>query len=435
MMNTLCIFKQVSSAATPMSVLYGVTPKVKASATDDIYFSPAIGPFSEFFRECRFGYIPQANGSQEPDVGQETIAVTRRGRTATLVKLAVPNTVAYRDVTYNRSRKLGSGTYGVVYEYVRSPADPDADKPTRIAVKTSRQHDESVVVNLLHYSGVNFAKNWSLLRSPSELQAFTYTLMPVFKGTLDDFVLIGPSQNFINPSQKPSFIRSLTSSEAINVVKRTLKCLLELKQAKMTYMDIKPQNIFYYVRANKPDDQDISVMLGDIGSISYPGAALRNRMPCTYPPPEAADLGGIVQQTESTMLWSCGVLLVVLSTTLADPLIYSAEYMRDLHTAKSQQSLTQGMGFSRARRRTPIEKTRESVIGTMLDALGSKRSDLETSLRALVGSNDMPSDKSFEAAIELLDKQERKLDTPPPLPPTKRPLEPNEDIDAYLRAQ
>ena len=117
--------------------------------------------------------------------------------------------------------------------------------------------------------------------------------MPMFDGTIDDLYKNGV---FSKP-------------QTLHVMKQTIKICNDLKNAGLSYTDMKPQNILYYACGTPDTDSTvpITIRLGDLGSIGEINSKYQSST--TLPPP---DISYSPTTAEAFMLWSCGATMCIL---------------------------------------------------------------------------------------------------------------------------
>lgn len=388
---------------------FGVRAQVPTAKTpQQVQYTPDKLNYHELFRHFSVGMRNGRDYLETIEVRERPLGPDGRPdpRAAERVyPFSVPVTVVYtnpdngRTTEYRRGTRIGKGAYGLVYEY----STQAAGLPPVIAIKTATGLDEETALEqLVTHPRVSMIRNWGLLRVGSAGAGYTYTLMPKYDGTLQDFC----SHSGSAPAQ-----RLLTPSEILNVIGALLQCLKELDENGFTYMDIKPANVFYYT--STAGAAPIEIVMGDIGSVGSARSMVRKKMAATFPPPEESlrvELPGWIPQSVPSMLWAVGITMLYLTgaNNSQNRHMFDFQYMKTTFKT-AEKSYASGFGVQQPRSRT-AQRVRVKAM-TEITAIVSRQSPtLLQPLLDLMGTTTSPATLTLQQAIDKMKEYEDELD-------------------------
>ena len=188
-------------------------------------------------------------------------------------KIEIKNPYTRSQYILKKSKILGEGTYGKVIKYT------DRQNKVFLAAKFAKDKDEEEVSNSLKNIGCEVLKV-KFCKEIRQEDKFNY----VFFTELAD----GDLQSWVK--KYPRGIPLETLNNVLTSIWKQLNCLL---QHGLLYTDLKISNILF--KCDDPDylgENNVRIILGDIGSLHYEKILNGRRYLSTYPPIETIQLYG-----------------------------------------------------------------------------------------------------------------------------------------------
>jgi len=211
--------------------------------------------------------------------GNERNEIVFRGEEGEYDDIVIPSVIMINGEIFNVGRRVGDGSYGVVYGY-------ENEDGRSVVLKIGDISSDLNVINKLKQS--NITCNQSIV--PYETVDNKHLLI-MEKMDGDLYSLTTKTE-----------LSAYSIKHIIHQIATIIKCLLDVG---IFYTDLKLENILYKL---KQDDTPL-VILGDLGSAD--NTHKENMYISTYPPYDRKDGGGYIKDpNENDLSWMIGIILI-----------------------------------------------------------------------------------------------------------------------------
>ena len=280
---------------------------------------------------CNKCLIKTIFGGADQSIFDEKNPITFSGQLK-IKKHIIPTEIECNEIIYTYVKLLGSGTFGIVLEYQNTKNSKDS-----LIVKTGEVYTDIDVIQILIKNGlkctqtlVSFRKldnlffrnkllrNKSVVINEDGKNKATYRLSeeePNKKGFFksigteySDMYIMDKMEGDLHDLLRTKRFANEEINSIIFQITNTLECLMKIG---LYYTDLKLGNILY----KHDNNNNIVVLLGDLGSAFYDKYNKDEYYTSTYPPIDRLDsktIGLFSNPKESDISWGIGICLLKL---------------------------------------------------------------------------------------------------------------------------
>ena len=244
---------------------------------------------------------------------------------------------------------LSKGSYGEVYEF--------SNRNYKVAIKTYKYSDDDEIKVIQDLNRKNIKCDI--------INAKVFKNSSRYIKVMD--LMNGPLSNMKG---------KLKINEIFKVVKEIAKSLKCLNDKKLSYTDLKTDNILF--KCN--DKKYLQTVLGDLGSICKRGESNA----CTWNPWEYRNELGFPKCNESTMVWCLGIVICELLDVSTDMFHWSEISKKDKEDIERQiDMISLYKGLHKVYVDKKKKKTCEKLLKDMLNLDPKKRISLNTIIQSI----------------------------------------------------